>query len=113
MMAQKFEWKMCVPFQPAHIPGVEISETEKHNVVAFGTNIGLPDEGPCLSLDYSIELLKKLKKAGCTKYHIERVDRPGGGYVVAFVGDDNNSVGIIAPIISLERDSGYWTPPHD
>ncbi len=109
-MAQKIEWKMRVPFQPEHIPGVEICETEKHSVVAFGTNIGLPDEGPHLSLDYSLELLKKLKKSGCTKYHIERIDRPGGGFVVAFVGDENSSVGVIAPIVCLDRDSGYWTP---
>jgi len=114
-MARKFEWRKCEPFCPGHIPGVEIIEIEKKNVIAFGINIDLPDEGPYLSIDESIELLKKLKKSGYEYYRVERVNNPNSkAYVVAFVGksddvhSEGSSAGVIAPLLTIERDGWYF-----
>ncbi len=107
-MAPKYEWRTCTPFRPKHIPGVEITEIEKSNAIAFGTDISVPRDGPCLSVDYMIEVLKKLKKLGCTKCRIERIENPNGWFVVAFVGtgtwcdDDERHVGIVAPCVRVE-----------
>lgn len=114
-MARKFEWKECKPFAPESIPGFAVTELEKRDIIAFGININLPDEGACLAIEESIELLKKLKKNGYRHYRIERVNKPTGGYTVAFVGksdeihDKGSKAGIIAPLLTFERDGWYWS----
>ena len=105
-MARKFEWRSCRPYAPGHIPGVVISEIEHKNTIAFGSDLCIPKEGPCLSIDESVEILKKLKKCRYKTYRIERIERPTGGFVMAFVGvaddstgDDKRCVGILAPYV--------------
>lgn len=114
-MARKFEWRKCEPFCPGHIPGIEILEIEKKNVIAYGVNTDLPDKGPYLSIDESIELLKKLKKSGYEYYRVERIDNPNCNmYYIAFVGmsenihDTGSGAGVIAPLLTAERDGWYF-----
>ena len=116
-MARKFDWRECKPFQPRYIPGIEIREIEKGDTIAFGMNYNLPDEGPCLKIDESMELLKKLKKSGYDYYQVERVSKPDDrGYTIAFVGKGDNphnkgsAAGVIAPLLTVERDGWYWEP---
>lgn len=116
-MARKFEWRDCKAFQPRYIPGIEIREVEKGNIIAFGLNYNLPDEGPYLKINESMELLKKLKKSGYDYYRLERVPKPDDrGYTIAFIGkgdnphDKGSAAGVIAPLLTIERDGWYWEP---
>lgn len=113
-MTKKYEWIKCTPFAPGHIPGIEVTEREKQGIIAYGFNLNAPDEGAYLSIDSSLELLRRLKKDKYKYFRVETINNPNGGYTIAFIGkndtihDKGSNAGIIAPLLTVERDGWYW-----